>query len=247
MLAASLKGCPLGPCHAPFQAPRYGRPMCGRFVQRPIIDFGLPGWADLAPGLAEIPPSYNLAPTQRASVILDRGEGRQVTRMAWGLLPFWAKAKGLQGSTINARIESVSTKPAFRSAFKKRRCVVPMAGYYEWSVSSVDGKKDPWFIHAAGPLLAAGLWEDTSPLLPDGNLGTFTIITGDSSGVSADIHDRMPVWLQAGQIDEWLAAGPDDAIAMLLASEPPALEAYRVSRAANNPYNNRENLLEPII
>lgn len=79
-----------------------------------------------------------------------------------------------------------------------------MAGYYEWSVSPEDGKKDPWLIHATGPLLAAGLWEDASPLLPEGNLGTFTIITGDSSGVSADIHDRMPVWLQAGQIDEWM-------------------------------------------
>ncbi len=129
--------------------------MCGRFVQLPVIDFGQPGLADLAPGLAEIQPSYNLAPTQRASVILDRGEGRQVTRLAWGLLPFWAKAKGLQGSTINARIETVATKPAFRSAFKKRRCVIPMAGYYEWSVSPEDGKKDPWFIHATGPLLAA--------------------------------------------------------------------------------------------
>lgn len=220
--------------------------MCGRFVQLPVIDFGQPGLADLAPGLAEIQPSYNLAPTQRASVILDRGEGRQVTRLAWGLLPFWAKAKGLQGSTINARIETVATKPAFRSAFKKRRCVVPMAGYYEWSVSPIDEKKDPWFIHATGPLLAAGLWEDTSPLLPDGNLGTFTIITGDSSGVSADIHDRMPVWLQAGQIDEWMTASPDDAMAMLMASETPAMEAYRVSRAVNTPRNNREDLLQPV-
>ena len=95
------------------------------------------------------------------------------------------------------------------------------------------------------PLLAAGLWEDTSPLLPDGNLGTFTIITGDSSGVSANIHDRMPVWLQAGQIDEWMAASPDDAMAMLLASEPPAMEAYRVSRAVNTPRNNSEDLLLP--
>lgn len=85
--------------------------MCGRFVQLPVVDFGQPGLADLAPGLAEIQPSYNLAPTQRASIILDRGEGRQVTRLAWGLLPFWAKAKGLQGSTINARIETVATKP----------------------------------------------------------------------------------------------------------------------------------------
>lgn len=220
--------------------------MCGRFVQLPVVDFGLPGLADLAPGLAEIRPSFNLAPTQRAAVILDRGEGRQVTWMSWGLLPFWAKAKGLQGSTINARIETAASKPAFRTAFKKRRCVIPMAGYYEWSVSPEDGKKDPWFIHATGPLLAAGLWEDTSPLLPEGNLGTFTIITGDSSGVSADIHDRMPVWLQAGQIDDWIAASADDAMAMLLASETPAMEAYRVSRAVNTPRNNAEGLLEPV-
>lgn|GEM_PF-1429474 len=107
-----------------------------------------------------------------------------MTRLAWGLLPFWAKAKGLQGSTINARIETVATKNAFRAAFKRRRCLIPMAGYYEWSIGDVDGKKDPWFIHAGGPLWAAGLWEDTSPLLPDDNLGTLTIITGDSSGVA---------------------------------------------------------------
>lgn len=119
-----------------------------------------------------------------------------------------------------------------------------MAGYYEWSVSPEYGKRDPWFIHATGPLLAAGLWEDTSPLLPDGNLGTFTIITGDSSGVSADIHDRMPVWLQAGQIDDWMAVSPDDAMAMLLASEPPAMEAYRVSRAVNTPRNNSKSLIQ---
>jgi putative SOS response-associated peptidase YedK len=121
-----------------------------------------------------------------------------------------------------------------------------MAGSYEWSVSPEDGKKDPWFIHAAGPLLAAGLWEDTSPLLENGNLGTFTIITGDSSGVSADIHDRMPVWLQAGQIDEWMAASADDAMAMLLASTPPSMEAYRVSRAVNTPRNNRPTLLDAV-
>ena len=220
--------------------------MCGRFVQTPIFKPDQIGLPDLAQDLLELPPSYNMAPTQRASVILDRGTGRQVTRLAWGLLPFWAKAKGLQGSTINARIETVATKPAFRTAFKKRRCVVPMAGYYEWSVSPEDGKKDPWFIHAAGPLLAAGLWEDTSPLLAEGNLGTFTIITGDSSGVSADIHDRMPVWLQPDQVDEWMAAEPDDAMAMLLASEPPAMEAYRVSRAVNSPRNNVPDLLAAV-
>ncbi|MDW7600361.1 SOS response-associated peptidase family protein, partial [Stenotrophomonas maltophilia] len=117
--------------------------MCGRFVQLPGVDFGQPGLADLATGLAEIQPSYNLAPTQRASVILDRGQGRQVTRLACGLLPFRGKAKGLQGSSINARIETVATKPALRLAFKKRRCVIPMVGNYEWSVNPIDEKKDP--------------------------------------------------------------------------------------------------------
>ncbi len=84
------------------------------------------------------------------------------------------------------------------------------------------------------------------PLLPDGNLGTFTIITGYNSGVSADIHDRMPVWLQAGQIEEWMAFSPDDAMAILLASEPPAMEAYRVSRAVSTPRNSREDILEAV-
>ena len=155
--------------------------MCGRFVQTPIRNADTLGFPQLVGDLMSIPESYNLAPTQRASVILDRGTGLQVTRLAWGLLPFWAKAKKLQGSTINARIETVATKPAFRAAFKKRRCLIPMAGYYEWSVNPEDEKKDPWFIHASGPLLAAGLWEDTSPLLDPDNLGTFTVITGDAA------------------------------------------------------------------
>lgn len=220
--------------------------MCGRFVQTPIRNADTLGFPQLVGDLLSMPASYNLAPTQRASVILDRGTGLQVTRLSWGLLPFWAKAKKLQGSTINARIETVATKPAFRSAFKKRRCLIPMAGYYEWSINEQDGMKDPWFIHAAGPLLAAGLWEDASPLRGLDNLGTFTVITGDSSGVSANIHDRMPVWLTAGQAVEWLAAEADDAMAMLLASEPPAMEAYRVSRAVNKPSNNDERLLQDV-
>ncbi|HBZ46432.1 MAG TPA: SOS response-associated peptidase [Stenotrophomonas sp.] len=220
--------------------------MCGRFVQTPIRDAASLGFPQLVGDLLSVPASYNLAPTQRAAVVLDRGDGLQVQRLAWGLLPFWAKAKGLQGSTINARIETVATKPAFRSAFKARRCLIPMAGYYEWSVSPEDGKKDPWFIHAATPLWAAGLWEDASKLLGEDNLGTFTVITGDSSGVSADIHDRMPVWLAPGQAEEWMRADADGAMAMLLASEPPAMEAYRVSRAVNTPRSNAPTLLDPV-
>jgi putative SOS response-associated peptidase YedK len=144
-------------------------------------------------------------------VVLDRGDGLQARRLAWGLLPFWAKAKGLPSSTINARMETVATKPAFRSAFKAGRCLIPMAGYYEWSVSPADGQKDPWFTHAATPLRAAGLWEDSSKLLGEDNVGTVTVITGDSSGISADIHDRMPISLAPCQAEEWMSANADGA------------------------------------
>jgi putative SOS response-associated peptidase YedK len=121
-----------------------------------------------------------------------------------------------------------------------------MAGYYERSLNPDDKKKDPWFIHAATPLWTAGLWEDASRLLGENNLGTFTVITGASSassGVSGDIHDRMPVWLAPGEAEEWMQADTDRAMAMLLASEP-AMEEYRVSRAVNSPRNNRDALLD---
>lgn len=219
--------------------------MCGRFVQRPISALLPPELAHLAPALAELPANFNLAPTQLASVVLDRNVGIEVAILSWGLLPHWAKARRLQGSMINARIETVATKPAFRSAFNSRRCLVPMAGYYEWTFSDVDGKKDPWFINAAAPLWAAGLWEPTSPLLAGDNLGTFTVITGQASGVSADIHDRMPVFLNAEQLDAWLDASPSQAMSVLLAADPPALQVYRVSRAVNVPGNNGEQLLNP--
>lgn len=220
--------------------------MCGRFVQTPIRDPASLGFPQLVGDLLSMPASYNLAPTQRAMVVLDRGDGLLVQRLAWGLLPFWAKAKGLQGSTINARIETVATKPAFRSAFKERRCLIPMAGCYEWSVNPDDKKKDPWFIHAEKPLWAAGLWEDASKLLGEDNVDTLTVITGDSSGVSADIHDRMPVWLPPSHAEEWMKADADGAMKVLLASDPPAMEAYRVARAVNTPRNNTKSLLTPV-
>lgn len=137
--------------------------------------------------------------------------------------PVPGKGDGLQGSTINARIETVATKPAFRSAFEKRRCLIPMAVYYEWSVNAEESAKDPWFIHETGPLCAADLWEDNSPLLAPDNLGTFAAITGDSSSAPPDIHNSMPVCLDPSRISGWIAASPDDAMAMLLASDPPAM------------------------
>lgn len=219
--------------------------MCGRFVQPPISALLPPELVHLAPALAELPANFNLAPTQLASVVLCRHAGIEVATLSWGLLPHWAQARGLQRSTINARVETVATKPVFRAAFEARRCLVPMSGYYEWTVNDVDGKKDPWYISADDQLWAAGLWEGPSPLLAGDNQGTFTVITGQSSGVSADVHDRMPLFLGGALLEQWLASGPDQAMAMLLAAEPPPLTAYRVARAVNTPRNNNAQLLQP--
>lgn len=222
--------------------------MCGRFSQTKLNPVQVPHlFADVPEDAWNLPASYNLAPTQMATVYRQGEDGPVVKRLAWGLLPFWAKKKSFQGSTLNAKVETVATKPSFRSAFKAaRRCIIPMAGYFEWVTNADDGKKDPWFIHGDGPLWASGLWEGPSPLLPEGNEGTFTVIVGESSGVSADIHDRMPVWVDPAHMKTWLTGSPDDAMAALLASPLPRMEAYRVSRRVNTPKNNDPSLLDPV-
>lgn len=124
-----------------------------------------------------------------------------------------------------------------------------MAGYYEWTVSPADGKKDPWFIHPteSGVLWAAGLWEPPNTALLGSDSGpTFTVITGGSSGVSADIHDRMPQWLDEAMLEDWMHAPADAAMEILQATPCPPMAAYRVSRAVNTPRNDAPELLTPV-
>lgn len=190
--------------------------------------------------------TYNRAPTQRGWTIVPDGEGGTVLPMRWGLLPPWAKDTRLAYSTINARLDGVATKPAFRSAWKQRRCLVPSSGYFEWK--PVEGGKQPYFIHAAdAPILFfAGLYEAR----PDGagrELLTYSIITRDADEQLADIHDRMPLILEPGVFREWLHGTPDDAMAIALAAGPVPLKAHPVDRAVGNVRNNRPDLIEPIV
>lgn len=165
-----------------------------------------------------------------------------------GVLPFWVK--DLKGgiSTINARIETVATKPAFRSAFKSpRRCLVPMSGYYEWK--QFPDLKQPFFIHRTDhlPLFAARLWEPRHRLQDERDLGSCTVITQDAVDVGGEVHDRMPVFLHPLLIDVWASATVDDAMAMLLAAQLPALSAHPVTRALNNARNRGgPEFLEPV-
>lgn len=150
-------------------------------------------------------PRYNIAPTQSIPVVrLDAGGKRHLAMLHWGLIPAWAKDKKIAYSTINARGDTVATKPAFRSAYKKRRCLVLADGYYEWEKT---GKaKLPWLYEVDGgqPFAFAGLWEAWHPKDADNELESCTIITTDANELTSQVHVRMPVILDAADYDAWL-------------------------------------------
>ena len=195
---------------------------------------------------AEDPPAtYNRAPTQRGWAVVPTGEGGRVLPMRWGLLPPWAKDTRLAYSTINARLDGVATKPAFRSAWKSRRCLVPSSGYYEWQ--PVAGGKQPYFIHPVDTpvMFFAGLYE-ARPDGAGGELLTYSIITREADPGLAAIHDRMPLVLPADVFHDWLHGGPDEAMSIAMAAPEAAVEAYPVDRAVGNVRNDRPDLVARI-
>ena len=158
---------------------------------------------------------YNIAPTQEAPVIRVGGDGaREVAMLRWGLVPPWAKDLAAGTKMINARRETVAEKPAFREALRKRRCIVPASGFYEWK--GPPGRKQPYAVTVPGePVVAlAGLWESWRS--PAGEaVQTFAIVTTDANPAVAQIHDRMPVILPMEKIDAWLSGSPEEAGAAL--------------------------------
>lgn len=233
--------------------------MCGRFAQYAPIDVSaaeqavlreLDGQLDLAGALNQREPRYNLAPTQTAAVLARNAEGQlEVKGLRWGLIPAWAKDTKIGTSGINARVETVSEKPMFRAAFKKRRCIVPMSGYFEWKKLD-DGTKQPYFIHAPDRvvLLCAGLWEAWKPK-DDSDaewLRTFAVLTGEPGKVSGDIHDRQPVILPPERLGAWLDGTPDDASAALTNLPEAALAYDAVTKAVGSVKNHGPELVEPI-
>jgi len=222
--------------------------MCGRFVQLPLQFPEQCPWPEIAADLMAITAKYNLAPTQRAAVVMDEDGAIVAKKLRWGLLPFWVKDLKGTFSTINARVETVATKPAFRSAFKApRRCLIPMQGYYEWR-DFADGKQ-PFYIarQDGAQLYAAGLWEPRHKLQGEDEDGSCTIITHDSVDAAGEVHDRMPIFLEADQAQAWMTASPEDAMAMLVAAPIPALVVSPVSRRVNNSRNpGGPDMIEPI-
>jgi putative SOS response-associated peptidase YedK len=203
----------------------------------------------LPASFAELPPRYNVAPTQSIVCIYreSTGEARQPMLTRWGLVPSWAKDLSIGNRMINARSETVDSKPSFRKAFTSRRCLIPADGYYEWKQVS-DGKQPYLFEHSGGQLLAlAGLWEENSKVAAS-PLRTCTIITTSANQSVSAVHDRMPVLLSPADQDQWLDPGFRDPAALmkLLRPAPEDLLAFHpVSRRVNNARNDDEACQKP--
>lgn len=221
--------------------------MCGRYtlttpVGTLVEEFGL------TEPLPEVPPSYNVAPTQEVATALADGGGRHLEMLRWGLIPSWAKDPGIGSRMINARSETASEKPSFRKAFKERRCLILADGFYEWQ--KTNNGKQPFYIHMKGGSLFAfaGLWESWQD--PEGpEIRTCTILTIDANELVAPIHNRMPVILHPEYYEPWLDSDVRevDFLSSLLRPYPSdPMEAYPVSRFVNRPANDAKQCIEPI-
>jgi putative SOS response-associated peptidase YedK len=211
--------------------------MCGRYViKSPAAKLKVRFQLDDVP-LFE--PRYNIAPTQPVPIVrrLDQSK-RELAVARWGLIPSWAKDAKIGNRLINARGETIAEKPSFRSAFRKRRCLVPADGFYEWK--KIDGGKQPHFIHLRDeePFAFAGLWEQwTDP--EDGEvIESCTIVTTEANALMRTLHDRMPVIMPPKVYDRWLDSATQDLDALkgLLRPYPSEeMAAYPVSAYVNNP------------
>ena len=195
-------------------------------------------------------PRYNAAPMQWLPVIRQRPTGDRVAHLLrWGLIPSWSKDEAIATRLINARGESVAEKPSFRAAFKKRRCIVPANGFYEWQ--TVAGDKQPYYIHPdKGDLFGlAGLWERwTQPGDGDVVIDTFTIVTTEANAAMRPLHDRMPVILTPEDYGVWLdgATAPDQVQALVRPCAEALLATRPVSKAVGNVRNNSPELIAPV-
>lgn len=217
--------------------------MCGRYTLR-VSPIEL---AEIFGALRTIEwsPRYNIAPTQMVAGVrpAEEGDGRELALFKWGLIPSWAKDAKIGSSLINARAETVATKPAFRAAIKKRRCLIPADGFYEWQAVAGQKVKQPYFIGVRDlPVFAfAGLWEYWTSL--DGTpVETCTIITTDANELMRTVHTRMPVILDPGDYDLWLDRDRHDPIEVLpLLKQFPAerMQLVPVSTLVNSPRNDR--------
>jgi putative SOS response-associated peptidase YedK len=222
--------------------------MCGRFERSSSVDTIIREFR-LNKTSLEMAPSYNIAPSQDILVIRIDHEGiKQLAACRWGFIPSWAKDPSVGFKTINARAETVASRPMFRSAFKIQRCLVVADGFYEWEKR--EKGKIPFSIHlrSGKPFGLAGLYSTWTS--PDGaGICTCTIITTDANEMIGPIHDRMPVIIPKDKEDLWLDPGVQDQnllLEMLRPYPPKEMEMYEVSPRVNSPKYNSAEAIRPL-
>jgi putative SOS response-associated peptidase YedK len=220
--------------------------MCGRFTliapgELIADEFGLAAVPTVAP-------RYNIAPTQPVAAIrIDNAEERELTYFHWGLIPFWATDIKMASRMINARSETVAEKPAYRAAFKRRRCLVPASGFYEWK--KVNGGKQPVYIHPVNKevMAIAGIWEQWHS--DDGSeIESVSLLTTSPNERIKDIHNRMPVIIEQPDYSTWLDPSLEKGDVLFHLMRPIGsdfLDSYPVSTLVNNPRNDVAEVLEP--
>jgi putative SOS response-associated peptidase YedK len=221
--------------------------MCGRFT----LKTSRAKIAELIGTSKSLPlfePRYNIAPSQPVLAVRiepERGE-REGTMLKWGLIPSWSKEPGIGNKLANARADTVAEKPAFRSAFKKRRCLVVADGFYEWRAG--PGGKTPYYFQLkdGSPFAFAGLWERWEK--GEEPVESCTLITTEANGVVGPVHNRMPVIIDPSSIERWLDPNEQRAEAlksMLVPLPDEWMTAYPVSKLVNNPRNEDPRCIDP--
>jgi putative SOS response-associated peptidase YedK len=223
--------------------------MCGRYTQTAAFDelalrFGITV-EDTA--LEDLPPRYNVAPSQAVPIVIARDSGRQIVMAKWGFHPAWMKSSKL--APINAKAETVAESRMFLEAAQRGRCLVPADGFYEWSPVPGQKRKQPFYVRLKGGGLFAFAGLYTPPDARSGAPATCTIITTAPNELLAPIHNRMPAILEPEDEGRWVDAGVTDPAAVLPCLRPlPAelMEAYPVSALVSSPDNEGAQLVEPV-
>lgn len=224
--------------------------MCGRFsLSTPASEiarfFGAAG------AIPDLDPRYNIAPSQGVLVVRAAPTGgRELGIVRWGLIPGWAREPDVGVAPINARSETADTKPTFRHAFKKRRCVIPADAFYEWQMTE-RGKRPMCITPQTGGFFAmAGIWERWEPEdQPTGAVESCAILTTAANSLMAPIHDRMPVLLDKGGVEAWLDATLEEPArlkAICRPAPPETMKAHAVGRKVNSPRHEGPDLLAPV-
>jgi putative SOS response-associated peptidase YedK len=221
--------------------------MCGRFAwaypRSKLID-----WYH-ASMMPEIEPRYNIAPTTDILVIRDSDNGREGLMMRWGLVPHWAKDPNKLPLLLNARVESLASKPLYIHAFLRQRCLIPASGFYEWKWLADKKRNQPFYVSAidSSPLSFAGIWERAT--IDEEVIDSCTIVTTKSNELMSSIHERMPAILPREAWDTWLSNSqlPDnDLLSMRTPLSSEQMQLWAVSPAVESISNQGEGLIQPI-